>query len=105
MKKGIHPQWNKEAKVIVNGKPVMTVGSTSDEMNVEIWAGNHPFYTGKEMLVDVDNLVDKFNKKKELAGSKTVVNKKAKLEERKAKSSAAKSKAGLTLKDMLSQIK
>lgn len=70
MKKGIHPVWNKDAKVVLNGKTIMTVGSTSEELSVEIWSGNHPFYTGQEMLVDSDNLVEKFNKK--LEKSKTL---------------------------------
>lgn len=104
MKKGIHPEWH-EAKVISNGKVIMEVGSTTPELHVEIWSGNHPFYTGKEMLVDTDNLVEKFNKKLE-AAQKTTKKVKSKKTKRLARS-REKSSVGseeLTLKDMLKGI-
>ena len=34
-----------------------------DEMNVEIWSGSHPFYTGKSSFVDTAGRVEKFQKK------------------------------------------
>ena len=60
MKEEIHPQWYPEAKVIVNGEVVMTVGSTKPELNVEIWSGTHPFYTGQQRLLDTEGQVDRF---------------------------------------------
>ena len=60
MKKETHPEWYPEAKVIVNGEVVMTVGSTVPEMNVEIWSGTHPFFTGQQRLVDTEGQVDRF---------------------------------------------
>jgi large subunit ribosomal protein L31 len=60
MKKEIHPEWHPDAKVIVNGEVVMTVGSTVPEMNVEIWSGTHPFFTGQQRLVDTEGQVDRF---------------------------------------------
>ncbi|GAB4156328.1 MAG: hypothetical protein Fur0021_24460 [Candidatus Promineifilaceae bacterium] len=60
MKKDIHPEWYPNAKVIVNGETVMTVGSTVPEMNVEIWSGTHPFFTGQQRLVDTEGQVDRF---------------------------------------------
>src|SRR5258706_16072037 len=102
MKKNIHPKWNKDSKIIYNGKAIMTVGSTIPEMHVEIWSGNHPFYTGKQTLVDTDNLVEKFMKKRSQAQDKgIVVSKKAKQLKRKASSSQT---GAVTLKDMLSKI-
>lgn len=105
MKKDIHPKWNKEAKVLVNGKAVMSVGSTSDTMNVEIWSGNHPFYTGKDMIVDVDNRVEGYLKKASKAQKEELISKKEKLERRKAKASKTPGNSALTLKDMISGIK
>jgi large subunit ribosomal protein L31 len=105
MKKGIHPKWNKEVKVMFNGKAVMNVGSTSDELNVEIWSGNHPFYTGKEILVDTDNLVEKFNKKIESSKSKKVTTKARKRALRSQKKKEAFSGGQVTLKDMLKDFK
>jgi ribosomal protein L31 len=44
-KQGIHPEWYPEAKVFCNGVEVMTVGGTKESYNVDIYSGNHPFYT------------------------------------------------------------
>lgn len=60
MKEEIHPQWYPDAKVIVEGEVVMTVGSTQPELRVEIWSGTHPFYTGQQRLVDTEGQVDRF---------------------------------------------
>lgn len=63
MKKDIHPEWYPDAKVIVDGEVVMTVGSTAPELRVEIWSGTHPFYTGTQRLVDTEGQVDRFLKR------------------------------------------
>jgi large subunit ribosomal protein L31 len=60
MKEDIHPKWYPDAKVIVEGEVVMTVGSTMPEINVEIWSGTHPFYTGTQRLLDTEGQVDRF---------------------------------------------
>ena len=60
MKEGIHPKWHPNAKVIVEGEEVMTVGSTLPEISVEIWSGTHPFYTGTQRLLDTEGQVDRF---------------------------------------------
>ncbi len=62
-KQGIHPQWYPEAKVICNGEVVMCVGSTQPEINVEVWSGNHPFYTGTQKIIDTEGRVDRFLRK------------------------------------------
>ncbi len=75
MKKEIHPEWYPEALVKVNGEPVMTVGSTVPEINVEIWSGTHPFFTGQQRLVDTEGQVDRFmrrlQKRAEIVESQT----------------------------------
>lgn len=60
MKKDIHPNWYPDAKVIVDGEVVMTVGSTKPEISVEVWSGTHPFYTGTQRLLDIEGQVDRF---------------------------------------------
>lgn len=62
-KPGIHPKWYPEAKVICNGEVVTTVGSTQPEINVEVWSGNHPFYTGTQKMIDTEGRVDRFLRK------------------------------------------
>ncbi len=62
-KDGIHPQWHPEAKVICNGEVVMTVGSTEPELRVDVWSGNHPFFTGSQRIIDTEGRVEKFMRK------------------------------------------
>ena len=63
MKKEIHPEWYPEAKVICNGEEILTVGATKPILHVEIWSGNHPFYTGQQRLVDTEGQVERFIKR------------------------------------------
>ena len=63
MKDKIHPEYHQECKVYFRGEHVMTVGATVPEMQVEIWSGSHPFYTGKKSFVDTAGRVEKFQKK------------------------------------------
>ena len=41
----------------------MTVGSTLPELTVDIWSGNHPFYTGTQRLLDTEGRVERFMRK------------------------------------------
>jgi len=59
----IESTWYPEAKVICNGELVMTVGSTKPEIHVEVWSGNHPFYTGTQKMIDTEGRVDRFLRK------------------------------------------
>lgn len=61
-KKNLHPEWF-QANVYCDGKLILKVGSTKKDLNVNIWSGNHPFYTGSRRLLDVEGRVEKFNKK------------------------------------------
>ncbi|HMT20213.1 MAG TPA: 50S ribosomal protein L31, partial [Promineifilum sp.] len=60
MKESLHPKWYPNAKVIVEGEEVMTVGATKPEISVEVWSGTHPFYTGTQRLMDTEGQVDRF---------------------------------------------
>ncbi|MGE5659313.1 MAG: 50S ribosomal protein L31 [Actinomycetota bacterium] len=62
-KAGIHPEWYPEAKVYCNGEVVMTVGSTKPELHVDVWSGNHPFYTGTQKIIDTEGRVERFLRK------------------------------------------
>lgn len=68
MKKDLHPKWYPDAKVIVEGEVVMTVGATVPEINVEIWSGTHPFYTGTQRLLDTEGQVDRFMRRLQRRG-------------------------------------
>jgi large subunit ribosomal protein L31 len=62
-KPGIHPEWHSEAQVYCDGEVVMTVGSTQPTLHVDIWSGNHPFYTGTQKLIDTEGRVERFKRK------------------------------------------
>ncbi len=62
MKDKIHPEYKPAAIVCACGSRVDTM-STQDEIHVEICAVCHPFYTGKQKLVDTAGRVDRFNRK------------------------------------------
>ena len=62
-KKDIHPEVFPFAKVFYDGELVLTLPSTKSELNVDIWSGNHPFYTGSQKILDTEGRVDRFMKK------------------------------------------
>ena len=65
-KSDIHPKWFKETKVLYNGKPLCVIGSTKNELQVDLWLANHPFYTKSQVLVDSEGRVEKFMKRYKL---------------------------------------
>jgi large subunit ribosomal protein L31 len=60
--KEIHPPYYPKAKIICACGNVMTVGSTVEEMHVEICSKCHPFYTGKQKLVDTSGRLERYKK-------------------------------------------
>ena len=63
MKADIHPKWYPEAKVTCACGNSFTVGSTKEEIEIEICSKCHPFYTGKEKIVDAMGRVERFRKR------------------------------------------
>ncbi len=60
MKKEIHPKYYKDAQVKCSCGNTFTVGSTKEFIEVEICSKCHPFYTGKEKIIDKAGQVQKF---------------------------------------------
>ena len=68
MKEGIHPKYQKATVRCACGNTFET-GSTKPELRVEICSKCHPFFTGKQKLVDTaGGRVDKFRKKYGITG-------------------------------------
>jgi large subunit ribosomal protein L31 len=63
MKPEIHPTYYPKAKVTCACGNAFTVGSTVEEMHVEICSACHPFFTGKQKLMDSAGRVDRFRKR------------------------------------------
>ncbi len=74
MKKNIHPKYYNKARVICACGNTFTAGSTKEYIEVEICSKCHPFYTGKEKIVDAMGRVERFKKRlarKEVLKKKT----------------------------------
>lgn len=73
MKKDTHPTYHKNAKIVCACGNVIEVGSTMEKIDVELCSSCHPFYTGKQKLVDTARRVEKFKEKmeKKVAASET----------------------------------
>ena len=63
MKPEIHPKYNKEAKVTCVCGNTFTTGSTLNEINTDICSACHPFFSGKQKVMDMEGRVEKFKKK------------------------------------------
>jgi len=75
MKKGIHPTYYPNAKIICACGAVFEVGSTVKEMHVEICSHCHPFFTGKQKLVDKSGQLEKYKARLEKRKKKLKVHK------------------------------
>ena len=89
MKPEIHPAYN-EINVSCSCGNKFTTRSTMDkDLNLDICAKCHPFYTGKQKLVDTAGIVDRFKKRAavstQMASSKTVKKPRKTSAEKKAK--------------------
>jgi len=62
MREGIHPDYKQTAIKCACGE-VIEIGSTKENIMVEICSKCHPFYTGKQKLIDTGGRVEKFNKR------------------------------------------
>ena len=63
MKKNIHPKYYNNCRVTCACGNTFTIGSTKEFLEVEICSKCHPFYTGKEKIVDTMGRVEKFRKR------------------------------------------
>ena len=85
MKAGIHPEYHEVTVHCACGASWQT-RSTSKEMHLDICSQCHPFFTGRQKLIDTEGRVDRFTKK---FGAQTVEQRKTAAKEAKAKKVAA----------------
>lgn len=99
MKANIHPDWVETKVTCLGCDTTFMSHSTVPEITVEICSNCHPFYTGKQKLVDTAGRVDRFEalRKKSAEKQKTAAPKKAKSEK------VTKTKA--TLADIKKELK
>lgn len=64
MKEGIHPEYNQTTITCACGN-TLNAGSTKSDIKVEICSQCHPFFTGKQKLVDTAGRIERFRRKYE----------------------------------------
>lgn len=67
MKDSIHPKYHNNATVSCACGVSFQTGSTQETIITEICSNCHPFYTGKQKLIDATGNVDRFKKRREAA--------------------------------------
>jgi large subunit ribosomal protein L31 len=77
MKANIHPNYHTNVAVVCSCGNQFTTGSTKEAIETEICSNCHPFYTGKQKILDTTGNVDRFKKRRE-AGTKAITEKKEK---------------------------
>lgn len=75
MKEGIHPDY-KEATVQCACGHTFKTRSTKPLIKLEICSSCHPFFTGKQKLIDTAGRVERFNKRFSATSGKTIIKKK-----------------------------
>ena len=63
MKPGIHPEYNEITVTCACGEIFKTRSALKGDLHVEICSACHPFFTGKQKLVDTAGRVDRFNRR------------------------------------------
>jgi len=63
MKPGIHPEYNDIQATCSCGATFTTKSTMGKPLNVEVCSSCHPFYTGKQKIMDTAGRVEKFNQK------------------------------------------
>ena len=70
MKPDIHPEYREITITCSCGNVIGTRSTHTDDMHVEVCSACHPFYTGKQKIVDTGGRVDKFRRRYGLASTK-----------------------------------
>ncbi len=70
MKQEIHPNYEEITVTCACGNSFQTRSTKGEELHIEICSECHPFFTGKQKLVDTAGRVDRFNKRYARQGAK-----------------------------------
>ncbi len=63
MKQGIHPEYNEITVTCSCGNSFQTSSTMGKNLHVEVCSACHPFYTGKQKILDTAGRIDKFRQK------------------------------------------
>lgn len=65
MKAAIHPNYHTDAKITCACGATHDIGSTRETIDIELCSQCHPFYTGKQKILDTARRVEKFKSRAE----------------------------------------
>ncbi len=65
MKPDLHPKYHQATVTCASCKTTFTVGSTRTDLHVDVCSSCHPFFTGKQTIVDTAGQVERFQKRLE----------------------------------------
>ena len=69
MKPEIHPKYHQATVSCATCSSAFTVGSTRTDLRVDVCSSCHPFFTGKQMIIDTAGQVERFQKRLERAAT------------------------------------
>ena len=69
MKAGIHPAYNELNVICACGNQFLTRSTHKGDIRVEICSNCHPFFTGRQKLIDTEGRVDRFQKRYQRAAA------------------------------------
>lgn len=70
MKPGIHPKYEEMNVTCSCGNTFTTRSTKGGELHLDVCSECHPFYTGKQRIMDTGGRIDKFNKRFSVLGGK-----------------------------------
>lgn len=94
MKTDLHPTYFPQAKITCACGNTFTTGATTPEIKLEVCSNCHPFFTGKEKLVDTEGRVERFERRMAAKSAPKI-----------KKEAVMKAEKPTTLKDMLQAVR
>lgn len=77
MKENIHPKYVEITATCTCGTVIKTRSTVGRDINLDVCSACHPFYTGKQKILDTAGRVDRFNKRFKRAANQAEANAKA----------------------------
>ncbi len=70
MKQGIHPEYKEITATCSCGNVIKTRSTLGKDINLDVCGNCHPFYTGKQRVVDTGGRVERFNSRFKIPNTK-----------------------------------
>lgn len=70
MKQGIHPEYKEITATCSCGNVIKTRSTLDKDINLDVCGNCHPFYTGKQRVVDTGGRVERFNSRFKIPSTK-----------------------------------